>query len=206
MEAQRKVGKYFASREDNCKCLHIIACNVYRCFLVCASGRKSIWCISVLSWVGESIHASRDFRPVGVRPKGVCLSGHQYCILLEPYSETRTWQIRSAAQNLTALMLLPNITSSDLPNCFSLAVLAVSLLLTGTGLYNLLCKHTFQSSAWTVVMALLLQVSWVGSGSVSRKGLQNRRLISSLFVYGGFGKRGSSVTARIFPLKLADSL
>lgn len=101
----------------------------------------------------ESIHPSRDFRPVGVRLKGVCLSGHQYCIVLEPYTETRTSQIHSAAQNL---MLLLNITSSDLPNCFSLAVLAVSLLLMGTGLHNLLCEHTFQSLAWTVVMALLL--------------------------------------------------
>lgn len=95
---------------------------------------------------------------------------------------------------------------SDLPNCFSLAVLAVSLLLTGIGHHNLLCKHAFQSSAWTAVMALLLQVSWVGSGSVPGKGLQNRRLISPLFVYGGFGKRRSSITAWIFPLKLADSL
>lgn len=126
--------------------------------------------------------------------------------VLELYSETRTWPIHSAAQNPTALMLLPNITSSDLLNCFSLVVLAVSPLLTGTGLHNLLSKHAFQSSAWTAVMALLLRVSWVGSESVPGKGLQNRRLVSLLFVYGGFGKRGSSITAWIFPLKLADCL
>lgn len=38
-------------------------------------------------------------------------------------------------------MVLPNLTCSHRPNCFSLAVPAVSLLLTGTGLHNLLCKH-----------------------------------------------------------------
>lgn len=83
-------------------------------------------------------------------------------------------------------MQLPNTTSSDLPSCFSLALLAVSLLLVGPCHQSPLRKQMSQSSARTVVMAPLLQVSWVGSGSVLRKRLQNRRLISSLFVYGWF--------------------
>lgn len=38
-------------------------------------------------------------------------------------------------------MVLPNLTSNHRPNFSSLAVPAVSLLLTGTGLHNLLSKY-----------------------------------------------------------------
>lgn len=38
-------------------------------------------------------------------------------------------------------MVLLNLTSSHRLNVFSLAVPAVSLLLTGTGVHNLLCKY-----------------------------------------------------------------
>lgn len=129
--------KYFASWGGNWKCLHIAAWNAwsYRCWLSVPAGGR-VFAVSI-SWVDESIHASREFSPVGVRPKGVCLSGHQHAgDLLRKWDLTDTLCCtKPSSINVAKFNLQP------CPNCFSLAVPAVSLLLTGTGLHNLLCKH-----------------------------------------------------------------
>lgn len=78
-----------------------------------------------------------------------------------------------------ALMQLPSTTPSDLPSCFSLALLAVSLLLMGPRhLINKLPRAQLRQRLWLHCCKF--------PGSVLRKRLQNRRLRSSLFVYGWF--------------------
>lgn len=83
----------------------------------------------------------------------------------------RNWDLAS--------LQLPSTTPSNLPSCFSLALLVVSLLLLGPRhLVNKLPRAQLGQRLWLRCCKFL--------GSVLRKRLQNRRLRSSLFVYGWF--------------------
>lgn len=187
MEAQRKIGKYPASRQANFRCLHVTTCRVTGACLSVPVGERGF----TVSMYFPAL--MRAFMPAGTSNSGEYHRRVSACLAIICAG--------ASCRNLTAMLCCTKPTSRN--------VVAEDNFQPSSQLFLISCPScvTAADGNWPAQPALethfpvltlasgdgsAAESSWVGSGSVPRKVLQNRRLLSALFVYGGFGKTGAA--------------